>query len=63
MYSGGGGGTIFQNPRKTLIKYMDDIEICAKKGNELGMIQTIRIYSQYIGMEFDIKMCYSDNEK
>ena len=37
---------------------MDDIKLFAKKKKELKtLIQTIRIYSQHIGMEFDIEKC------
>ena len=35
--------------------YEDDIKVFTKKEKELKtLIQTIKIYSQYIGMEFDI---------
>ena len=38
--------------------YMDDIKIFAKNEKEREtLIQTIRIYSQGIGMEFGIKNC------
>ena len=38
--------------------YMDDIKIFAKKQKELEtLIQTIRIYTQDIGMEFGIEKC------
>ena len=41
--------------------YMDDIKLFAKNGKELEtQIHGVRIYSQDIGMEFDIKtvQCY-----
>ena len=38
--------------------YMDDIKIFAKNQRELEtLIQTIRIYTQDIGMEFGIEKC------
>ncbi len=38
--------------------YMDDIKLFAKNEKELEtLIQTIRIYSQDIGMEFGIEKC------
>ena len=44
--------------------YMDDIQIFAKKKKELEtLIQTIRIYSQDIGMGFGLKMCHTHNKK
>ena len=37
---------------------MDDIKLFAKTEKELEtLIQTVRIYSQYIGMEFGIEKC------
>ena len=37
---------------------MDDIKLFAKNGKELEtLINTIRIYSQDIGMEFGIEKC------
>ena len=37
---------------------MDDIKVFAKNEKELEtLIQTIRIYSQEIGMEFGIQKC------
>ena len=40
------------------LTYIDDIKVFAKNEKELeNMIQTIRIYSQDIGMEFGIKRC------
>ena len=40
------------------LKYMDDIKLSAKNEKELEtLIQTIRIYSQDIGMEFSIEKC------
>ena len=38
--------------------YMDDIKLLAKNEKELEtLIQTVRIYSQDIGMEFGIEKC------
>ena len=38
--------------------YMDDIKLFAKNKKELEiLIHTVRIYSQDIGMEFDIEKC------
>ena len=38
--------------------YMDDIKLFAKNGKDLEtQIQTVRIYSQDIGMEFGIEKC------
>ena len=38
--------------------YIDDIKILAKSGKELEtFLQTIRIYSQDVGMEFGIEKC------
>ncbi len=38
--------------------YMDDIKLFAKIEKELEtLIQTVRIYSQDIGMEFSIEKC------
>ena len=38
--------------------YMDDIKLFAKNEKELETrIQTVRIYSQDIGMEFSIEKC------
>ena len=38
--------------------YINDIKISAKNEKELeSMIQTIRLYSQNIGMEFGIEKC------
>ena len=43
---------------------MDDIKIFTQYEKELDtLIQTIRIYSQDIGMEFYIEKCQADNEK
>ena len=40
------------------LRYMDYIKLFAKKEKELeNFIQTIRIYSQYIEMEFGIEKC------
>ena len=40
------------------INHFDDIKIFAKNIKELGtLIQTIRIYSQNIGIEFGIEKC------
>ena len=37
---------------------MDDIKLFAKNEKELEtLIQTVRIYSQDVGMEFDIEKC------
>ena len=37
---------------------MDDIKLFAKNEKELEtLIHAVRIYSQYIGMEFDIEKC------
>ena len=49
------------------LKYMDDIKLFAKTEKELEtLIQVVRIYSQDIGMEFDIEkyaMLVKKNEK
>ena len=47
------------------LKYMDDIKLFAKNEKELEtLIHAVRIYSQYIGMEYGIKkMCNASNEK
>ena len=38
--------------------YMDDIKLFAKNEKELGMLtQAVRIYSQYIGIEFGTFFC------
>ena len=38
--------------------YMDDIKLFAKNKKELEtLIHTVRIYSQDIGMKFDIEKC------
>ena len=37
--------------------YMDDIHLFAKNEELKTLIQTIKIYSQDIGMEFDIENC------
>ena len=38
--------------------YIDDIKIFVKNKNEQEtLIQTIRIYNRYIGMEFGIEKC------
>ena len=38
--------------------YMDDIKLFVKNEKELEtLIQTVRIYSQDIGMEFEIEKC------
>ena len=43
--------------------YMDDIKIFAKNEKELEtLVQTIRIYSQDIGMEFGIEKCAKQRE-
>ena len=40
------------------LMYMDDIKLFAKNEKELeSLIQTVRIYSQDIGMEFDMEKC------
>ena len=40
------------------LMYTDDIKLFAKKEKELEiLIQTVRIYSQDIGMEFVIEKC------
>ena len=40
------------------LMYMDDIKLFAKIGRELEtLIQTVRLYSQDIGMEFGIEKC------
>ena len=40
------------------LMYMDDIKLFAKNENELKtLIQTVRIYSQDIGIEFGIEKC------
>ena len=40
------------------LMYMDDIKLFAKKEKELEtLIQTIRIYSQDIGMAFGMEKC------
>ena len=40
------------------LMYMDDIKLFAKNEKELGsLIETVRIYSQDIGMEFGIEKC------
>ena len=40
------------------LMYMDDIKLFAKNEKELEtLINTVRIYSQDIGMEFGIKKC------
>ena len=45
------------------LMYMDGIQIFAKNEKELEtLIQTIRIYSKDIGMEFGIERCVN-NEK
>ena len=42
----------------TYLMYMDNIKLLAKSGKELEtLIQAVRIYSQYIGMEFGIEKC------
>ena len=44
--------------------YMDDIKLFTNNEKQLvTLIQTIRIYSQDIEMEFGIKMCRTNNEK
>ena len=44
--------------------YMDAVKVFAKNEDKLvTLIQTIRIYTQYIVMEFVIKMWHADNEK
>ena len=43
---------------------MDDIKLFAKREKELvTLIKAKRIYSQDIGREFGIKMCYNNNVK
>ena len=38
--------------------YMDDMKLCAKNEKELvNLLQTIRIYSQNIGMKFSLENC------
>ena len=37
--------------------YLDDIKLFAKNENELETLDTVRIYSQYIRMEFGIETC------
>ena len=38
--------------------YMNDIKLFVKKEKELEtIIETVKIYSQVIGMEFDIEKC------
>ena len=40
------------------LMYKDDIKLCAKNEKDLKtLIQTVRIYSQDIGMEFSIEKC------
>ena len=44
--------------RINYLMYMDDIKLFVKNEKELEtLIQTLRIYSQDIGMEFDIEKC------
>ena len=44
--------------------YMDDIKLFPKNENELEtLIQTIKIYSQDIGMEFGIEKSHANNKK
>ena len=46
------------------LMYMDDIKLFAKNEKEVGtLIQTVRIYSQDIGIEFGRKMRHASNEK
>ena len=46
------------------LMYMDDIKLFAKNEKEFEtIIHTVRIYSQDIGIEFDIKMCHDSNGK
>ena len=52
------GGYKFTNSQEKInhLMYMDDIKIFAKNEKELEtLVQTIRIYSQDIGMEFGIE--------
>ena len=43
---------------------MDDFKLFVKNENELEtLIQTVRIYSQDIGMEFSIKVRHASNER
>ena len=43
---------------------MDDIKLFAKNEKELAtLLQSVRIYSQDIGIEFAVKMCHASNEK
>ena len=54
------GGYKFTNSQEKInhLMYMDDIKIFAKNEKELEtLVQTIRIYSQDIGMEFGIEKC------
>ena len=44
--------------------YIDNIKIFSKNKNRLKtFIKTIRIYSQYIGMEFGIETCHVNKLK
>ena len=37
---------------------MDDLKLYGKKGNEIkGLLSTVEVFSQDIGMEFGIKKC------
>ena len=53
-------GKKFTNSQEKInhLMYMDDIKMFAKNEKELEtLVQTIRIYSQDIGMKFGIEKC------
>ena len=44
--------------------HMDDIHLFTKTERELAtLIQTVRIYNQYIGVEYSIENRHANNEK
>ena len=52
-YTSGGGGEKIKH-----LLFMDGLKLYGKSENEIkGLVSTVEVFSQDIGMEFDIKKC------
>ena len=50
--------TLGEGEKINLLLFMDDLKLYGKTENEIKeLVSTVEVFSQYIGMEFDIKKC------